>query len=71
MSMNTLLNISRIWIANFSVRGETGDVGDLVRTISMDSTVMTRLKRDEVITPDNIQPNDVIVGLSKLRKSNL
>ncbi len=43
--------------------GETADVGDLVRTIIVDSTFATRLKRDDVIEI-NIQPNDVIVGLA-------
>lgn len=43
--------------------GETADIGDLVRTIVVDSTVVCRIKRNEVITV-NIQPGDVIVGLS-------
>jgi phosphoribosylformylglycinamidine cyclo-ligase len=44
--------------------GETADVGDLVRTIIVDSTVTCRMKRDEVISADRIAPGDVIVGLS-------
>lgn len=44
--------------------GETADVGDLVRTIIVDSTVTSRMKRSEVISNDSIQPGDVIVGLS-------
>ena len=44
--------------------GETADVGDLVRTIIVDSTVTARIKRSEVITNDNISPGDMIVGLS-------
>lgn len=44
--------------------GETADVGDLVRTVIVDSTVTCRMRRDEVITNDKIQPGDVIVGLS-------
>ncbi|HSI78030.1 MAG TPA: AIR synthase-related protein [Lunatimonas sp.] len=44
--------------------GETADVGDLVRTIIVDSTVTSRMKRTEVISNDAIQPGDVIVGLS-------
>ncbi len=44
--------------------GETADVGDLVRTVIVDSTVTARMKRDEVIANDQIQPGDVIVGLS-------
>jgi phosphoribosylformylglycinamidine cyclo-ligase len=46
-----------------STGGETADVGDLVRTIIVDSTVIARLKRSEVIDNDNIQAGDVIVGL--------
>jgi phosphoribosylformylglycinamidine cyclo-ligase len=47
-----------------STGGETADVGDLVRTIIVDSTVTARLKRDEVIDNANITDGDVIVGLS-------
>lgn len=47
-----------------STGGETADVGDLVRTIIVDSTVTTRMKRSEVISNHTIQPGDVIVGLS-------
>jgi phosphoribosylformylglycinamidine cyclo-ligase len=48
----------------YSTGGETADVGDLVRTIIVDSTVTARLKRADVIDNANIQPGDVIVGLS-------
>lgn len=44
--------------------GETADVGDLVRTVIVDSTVTTRMKRSEVITNARIQAGDVIVGLA-------
>ena len=44
--------------------GETADVGDLVRTIIVDSTVTCRMKRSDVIDNANIHPGDVIVGLS-------
>lgn len=44
--------------------GETADVGDLVRTIIVDSTVTCRMKRSDVISNDKIQGGDVIVGLS-------
>ena len=47
-----------------STGGETADVGDLVRTIIVDSTVIARMKRSDVISNDNIQPGDIIVGLS-------
>ncbi len=48
------------WLAG----GETADVGDLVRTVIVDSTVTARLRRDEVIRNDAIRPGDVIVGLA-------
>lgn len=48
----------------FSTGGETADVGDLVRTIIVDSTVTARMKRSDVIDNSNIQDGDVIVGLS-------
>ena len=47
-----------------STGGETADVGDLVRTIIVDSTVTARLKRDQVIDNANIKAGDVIVGLA-------
>ena len=47
-----------------STGGETADVGDLVRTIIVDSTVMTRMKRSEVITNAHIQDGDVIIGFA-------
>ncbi|HAA23320.1 MAG TPA: phosphoribosylformylglycinamidine cyclo-ligase [Cytophagales bacterium] len=48
----------------YSTGGETADVGDLVRTIIVDSTVTTRMRRDRVISNDRIQAGDVIVGLA-------
>ncbi len=50
--------------------GETADVGDLVRTVIVDSTVIARLKRAEVISNSNIQDGDVIIGLSSCGKAN-
>ncbi len=47
-----------------STGGETADVGDLVRTIIVDSNVTARLRRDQVISNENIRAGDVIVGLS-------
>jgi phosphoribosylformylglycinamidine cyclo-ligase len=47
-----------------STGGETADVGDLVRTLIVDSTVTARIKRSDVIDNGNIKPGDVIVGLS-------
>ena len=51
-------------IGIYSTGGETADVGDLVRTIIIDSTVTCRMKRSDVIDNANIRPGDVIVGLS-------
>jgi phosphoribosylformylglycinamidine cyclo-ligase len=48
----------------YSTGGETADVGDLVRTITVNSTVIARMKRSEVISNDRIQSGDVIVGLA-------
>lgn len=53
-----------------STGGETADVGDLVRTIIVDSTVVARMKRSEVISNHNIQPGDVIVGLASFGQAN-
>jgi phosphoribosylformylglycinamidine cyclo-ligase len=47
-----------------STGGETADVGDIVRTIIVDSTVTARIERDKVISNNHIRPGDVIVGLS-------
>ncbi len=51
-------------IGIYGTGGETADVGDLVRTIIVDSTVTCRMKRRDVIDNANIRPGDVIVGLS-------
>ncbi len=52
-----------------STGGETADVGDLVRTIIVDSTVTARMKRSDVIDNSNIQAGDVIVGLASYGKA--
>ncbi len=54
----------------YSTGGETADVGDLVRTIIVDSTVMARMPRKDVISNDKIQAGDVIVGLASFGKAN-
>lgn len=61
-------------LANWGVKiiltgGETADVGDLVRTIIVDSTVTARMKRSEVIDNANIKAGNVIVGLSSFGQS--
>ena len=53
----------------YATGGETADVGDLVRTIIVDSTVTCRMKRCDVIDNANIRPGDVIVGLSSCGQS--
>ena len=53
-----------------STGGETADVGDIVRTIIVDSTVTARMKRSDVIDNANIQADDVIVGLASFGQSN-
>ena len=56
-------------IGIYATGGETADVGDLVRTIIVDSTVTCRMKRSDVIDNANIRPGDVIVGLSSCGQS--
>jgi phosphoribosylformylglycinamidine cyclo-ligase len=57
-------------IGIYSTGGETADVGDLVRTIIVDSTVTCRMKRTDVISNHNIRPGDVIVGLASYGQAN-
>ena len=59
-----LAELRSLGIRIYSTGGETADVGDLVRTIIVDSTVMCRMKRADVISNDNIREGDVIVGLA-------
>jgi phosphoribosylformylglycinamidine cyclo-ligase len=59
-----LANLREMGINIYSTGGETADVGDLVRTIIVDSTVTCRMKREDVISNHTIQAGDVIVGLS-------
>ena len=54
----------------YSTGGETADVGDVVRTIIVDSTVTCRMKRSDVIDNANIRPGDVIVGLASYGKAD-
>ncbi len=53
-----------------STGGETADLGDLVRTIVVDSTITARARRSEIIDNANIQPGDVIVGLTSYGKAS-
>ena len=59
-----LAELRALGISIYSTGGETADVGDLVRTIIVDSTVTCRMKREEVISNHTIQEGDVIVGLA-------
>jgi phosphoribosylformylglycinamidine cyclo-ligase len=59
-----LQDLNQYGIEIFSTGGETADVGDLVRTIIVDSTVTARMKRKDVINNANIKAGDVIVGLA-------
>lgn len=59
-----LENLRDLGVSAWSTGGETADVGDLVRTIIVDSTVVARMKRSDVILADRISAGDVIVGLS-------
>lgn len=59
-----LEQLRKYGLSIYSTGGETADVGDLVRTIIVDSTVIARMKRSNVISNDKIQAGDVIVGLA-------
>lgn len=59
-----LSELREMGIGIYGTGGETADVGDLVRTIIVDSTVTCRMKRSDVINNAHIKPGDVIVGLS-------
>ncbi len=59
-----LAELREMGISIYSTGGETADVGDLVRTIIVDSTVTCRMKKSDVISNHKIQPGDVIVGLA-------
>jgi len=65
-----LVDLREQGINIISTGGETADVGDLVRTIIVDSTVIARLRRDEVIDNANIADGDVVVGLSSFGCAN-
>ena len=64
-----LSELREMGIHIYSTGGETADVGDLVRTIIVDSTVTCRMKRDDIISNHTIQTGDVIVGLSSSGQS--
>jgi phosphoribosylformylglycinamidine cyclo-ligase len=65
-----LANLAQLGVKIHSTGGETADVGDLVKTIIVDSTVTARIKRSEVIDNANIQTGDVIVGLASFGQAS-
>ena len=64
-----LAELREMGVGAYATGGETADVGDLVRTIIVDSTVTCRMKRSDVINNANICPGDVIVGLASFGKA--
>lgn len=64
-----LVELRKWGVDIISTGGETADLGDLVRTIIVDSTVVCRLRRNDVINNANIQPGQVIVGLASFGKA--
>lgn len=65
-----LADLRQFGVRIHSTGGETADVGDLVRTIIVDSTVTARMKREDVIDNSNIRPGDVIVGLASFGQAS-
>ncbi len=65
-----LAKMREMGVGIYATGGETADVGDLVRTIIVDSTVTCRMKRSEVIDNANIIPGDVIVGLASFGQAS-
>ena len=65
-----LEKMRNLGVGIFLTGGETADVGDIVRTIIVDSTVVCRMKRSDVITCDKIISGDVIVGLASFGKAS-
>ncbi len=62
-------NLNQFGMNISSAGGETADVGDLVKTIIVDSTIFCRMKKLDVIDNDNISPNNVIIGLASFGKA--
>ncbi|HOI27223.1 MAG: AIR synthase-related protein [Paludibacteraceae bacterium] len=64
-----LSELREMGVGVYATGGETADVGDLVRTIIVDSTVTCRMKRADIVNNANIKPGDVIVGLASFGKA--
>ena len=65
-----LQSLRDMGIGIYATGGETADVGDLVRTIIVDSTVTCRMRREDVVDNANIRPGDVIVGLASFGQAS-
>ena len=65
-----LAELREMGVGVYATGGETADVGDLVRTIIVDSTVTCRMRRDDVINNANIAGGDVIVGMASFGKAS-
>ena len=64
-----LAELRELGVGIYSTGGETADVGDLVRTMIVDSTVVCRMKRSDVISNDRIKAGNVIVGLASFGRA--
>lgn len=62
--------LTSLGILCFNAGGETADIGDMVRALTMDHAIITRLRRSEVIDTCRIRPGDVIVGFSSIGQAN-
>ena len=62
-------NLNQFGMNITSAGGETADVGDLVKTIIVDSTIFCRMKKQDVIDNDNIQADNIIIGLASFGKA--
>jgi phosphoribosylformylglycinamidine cyclo-ligase len=68
---NEIIEMFKEWDVNIiSSGGETADIGDIVRTIIVDNTMVCRIKKDDIIDNSNIKPGNVIIGLSSFGQTN-
>ena len=68
---NEIIEMFKEWDINIiSSGGETADIGDIVRTIIVDNTMVCRIKKDDIIDNSNIKPGNVIIGLSSFGQTN-
>ena len=64
-----ITNLNQFGMNITSAGGETADVGDLVKTIIVDSTIFCRMKKQDVIDNDNISADNIIIGLASFGKA--